>query len=392
MIFSSINCYFYCIIVLQKGIKNMQTCGIISEYNPFHNGHAYQIQKAREMSGAECMIAVMSGNFVQRGEPAIIDKWKRAEAAVRNGIDVVIELPYFYATQSASQFAAGGVNVLKHADVDGICFGSECGNLENLQEIADTPVNPDHLHEALDAGMSYPKAYSLLTSNMYPNDLLAVSYLRAIKDTNIKPYLLQRTSGYLDETMQANASAMAIRKALKEKAPLQNSTPMEDVLQNSVLVYPEMYYSYLRTFLLTSGRERLEEFFLFSEGIENHLVKNAKQFGHYEDFLKACTNYRYTASRIRRSCLQAMNQVTKTEVQKLPPYDCLRVLAFNDTGRKWLAEQRKKETRIAAKFADVPYPWRQLEYRTTLLYTSVLPEEERSRILALEIQGAHYIK
>lgn len=370
----------------------MQTCGIISEYNPFHNGHAYQIQEARKMSKAECMIAVMSGNFVQRGEPAIIDKWKRAEAAVLNGIDIVIELPYLYATQSASHFANGGITVLKHAGADAICFGSECGNLENLQEIADTPVNPDHLHEALNTGMSYPKAYSLLTSNMYPNDLLAVSYLRAIRGTTIKPYLLQRTSGYLDETIQANASAMAIRKALKEKVSLQNSTPMEKILQNSVFVYPEMYYSYLRTFLLTSSVKRLEEFFMFSEGIENHLVKNAKQYENYEDFLRACTSYRYTASRVRRSCLQAMNQVTKTEVQNLPAYECLRVLAFNDVGRKWLAEQRKKETHIAAKFADVPFPWRQLEYRTTLLYTSVLPEEERDRILNLEIQGAHYIK
>ena len=370
----------------------MHTCGIISEYNPFHNGHAFQIQKAREMSGADTIIAVMSGNFVQRGEPAVIDKWKRAEAAVRNGADVIIELPYFYAAQSASQFAEGGVNVLKHAGVDSICFGSECGNLENLQEIADTPVNPDHLQEALDSGMSYPKAYSLLTSKMYPNDLLAVSYLRAIKGTCIKPYLLQRTSGYLDETMKQNASALAIRRALQTGASLQGSTPMEETLKNSFLVWPEMYYPYLRTFLLTSSRQQLEELFLFSEGMENLLVKNAQKYDNYKDFLNACTNYRYTASRIRRCCLQAMNQVTKKEVHALPDYDCLRILAFNDQGRKWLAEQRKKEKRIAAKFADVPYPWRQMEYRTTLLYTSVMPEEERKRILELEIQGAHYIR
>jgi predicted nucleotidyltransferase len=370
----------------------MRTCGIISEYNPFHNGHAYQIQKARELSGADCILAVMSGNFVQRGEPAIVDKWKRAEAAVRNGADVVIELPYFYATQSASRFAQGGVEALKIAGADAICFGSECGNLENLQEIADTPVNPDHLHVALDAGMSYPKAYSLLTSNMYPNDLLAVSYLRAIQGTNIHPYLVQRTSGYLDDAIAENASALAIRKALKEHASLHGSTPMEEVLNSSFLVTPEMYYPYLRTFLATAGRERLAEFFLFTEGIENHLMKNAQVNASYEDFLNACTTYRYTASRIRRTCLQAMNQVTKKEVQALPKYDCLRILAFNDQGRKWLAQQRKKETRIASKFADVPYPWRHLEYRPTLLYTSVMPEAERNRILEEEIKGARYIK
>lgn len=370
----------------------MRTCGIISEYNPLHYGHIYQIVKAKEMSGADIMIAVMSGNFVQRGEPAIINKWVRAESAVRNGIDVVIELPYLYATQSATHFAQGGVDILKLAGVDSICFGSECGNLENLQEIADTPVNPDHLHESLDAGMSYPKAYSLLTSSLYPNDLLAVSYLRALKDTNIQPYLLQRTSNYLDEEIKENASALAIRTALKNHEDLHHSTPMEKILQSSSLVYGNQFYPYLRTFLATCSRERLEEFFLFSEGIENLLKKNALNNETYIGFLQSSTNYRYTVSRIKRCCLQALNQVTKKEVASLPPYDTLRVLAFNENGRAWLASKRKSEVKIAAKFADIPEPWRQLEYRTSLLYGSLLPEEDRKQLLNLEIGGAHYVK
>ncbi len=110
----------------------MKTCGIIAEYNPFHYGHAYQIKQTREKTNADIIIAVMSGNFVQRGEPAIIDKWKRAKAAIENGVDVVIELPYIYATQAGSQFAHGAVTILKCANVDYISFGSECGNLENL--------------------------------------------------------------------------------------------------------------------------------------------------------------------------------------------------------------------------------------------------------------------
>ena len=115
----------------------MKTCGIICEYNPFHNGHQYQIEQAGKKTNADVMIAIMSSHFMQRGEPAFIDKWKRAEAAVKNGIDVVIELPYICATQAAHQFAQGGVDLLKLADVDYISFGSECGNIENLSEIAD---------------------------------------------------------------------------------------------------------------------------------------------------------------------------------------------------------------------------------------------------------------
>ena len=165
----------------------MKTCGIIAEYNPFHNGHRHHIEETKRITGCDLLIAVMSGNFVQRGEPALIDKRQRAAEAVRNGIDVVIELPYIYATQSASRFAEGGVRLLKLAGVDYLSFGSECGNLENLQDIADTPVNPDHLHVSMDTGMSFPKAYSLLTSQMQPNDILAVSYLKALKNTAIQP-------------------------------------------------------------------------------------------------------------------------------------------------------------------------------------------------------------
>ena len=369
----------------------MKVCGIIAEYNPFHNGHRYQIEQARKLSGCDMVIAVMSGNFVQRGEPAIIDKWKRAKAAVENGVDLVIELPYFYATQSASKFAYGAVELLKIAKVDYISFGSECANLENLQEIADTSLNPDNLRESMQTGMSFPRAYSLLTGSMEPNDILAVSYLKHLKGSNIKPVIVQRTSGYLSPEISENASALAIRKALKNSESLASSTPMEEILKESTLVYPEQFYPYLRTYLLTSSRKQLEDMFLFNEGIENHLRKCAADNDTYEGFLKDATTYRYTSNRIRRSILQAMVQLTKYEAQRLPSLDHLRILAFNDTGKKWLHDMRKEDMRICSKFADVPFPWRTLEYRTTLLYTSVLPSEERKRLLKLEISGAHYI-
>ena len=369
----------------------MKVCGIIAEYNPFHNGHRYQIEQARKLSGCDMVIAVMSGNFVQRGEPAIIDKWKRAKVAIENGVDLVIELPYFYATQSASKFAYGAVELLKIAKVDYISFGSECANLENLQEIADTSLNPDNLRESMQTGMSFPRAYSLLTGSMEPNDILAVSYLKHLKGSNIQPVIVQRTSGYLSPEISENASALAIRKALKNNDSLANSTPMEEILKESTLVYPEQFYPYLRTYLLTSSRKQLEDLFLFNEGIENHLRKCAADNDTYEGFLRDATTYRYTSNRIRRSILQAMVQLTKYEAQRLPALDHLRILAFNDTGKKWLHDMRKEDMRICSKFADVPFPWRTLEYRSTLLYTSVLPSEERKGLLKLEISGAHYI-
>lgn len=370
----------------------MHTCGIVAEYNPFHAGHIRHIEETKKQSSADVFIACMSGNFVQRGEPAVTDKFQRAEAAVRNGIDAVIELPYIYACQSASNFAKGAVHFLQNAGADEISFGSECGNLENLMEIVDTPVNPDHLHESLHAGISFPRAYSLLTSSMEPNDILAVSYLRAIKNTGIRPILVQRTSGYLDDTLCDTPSALAVRTALKEHRSVQGKTVMADALENAEIPWPELYYPYLRTLLLTTDRERLSSFFLINEGIENHLVKNAAACADWNSFLNACTNYRYTASRIKRSCLMIMNQITKQEVKALSEPDFIRVLAFNEKGRAWLHDMRSKPVHVCSKFADVPWLWRAMEYKTTLLYTSVLSEEHRRAVLDQEIRGAHYVQ
>ncbi len=372
----------------------MTVCGITAEYNPFHSGHAWQIQEARRLSNCDVIIAVMSGNFVQRGEPAIIDKWQRAETACRNGIDLVLELPYFYAVQSATRFAHGAVNILKLAGCDCISFGSECANLENLQEIAETPINPDHLHQSMDTGMSFPRAYSLLTSEMRPNDILAVAYLKEIIGTDIKPIIVPRTTSYLDtEIHGTNASAMAIRTALKNGESVKDVTVMADMLEQSFHPWMELYWPYLRTQLLITSPGRLSEYFLFSEGIENHLIEQAKKSDTWQEFLSGCTNWRYTTSRIRRTALSAMNQLTKKEAERLPQIDCLRVLASNDTGRQYLHDMRKNESvRFASRFAAVPYPWRQLEYRTTLMYSSVFPSEQRRALLEREIGGASIIR
>ncbi|MGM9941761.1 MAG: nucleotidyltransferase family protein [Bulleidia sp.] len=369
----------------------MKTCGIICEYNPFHYGHQYQIEQARERSKADIMIGVMSGNFVQRGEPAVIDKWKRAEAAIRGGLDVVVELPLLFSIQAASHFAKGGVDLLKMCGCDAVSFGSECGNVENLQDIADTSVNPDHLRELMADGVSYPKAYSLLTSSMAPNDILGVCYLREIKDTGIEPVVIQRTGGYLDETMSSNASAMAIRKALRENTPLFHSTPMEETLQEYQM-YMERLWPYIRTYLIMTPSSVLSQYFLFSEGIENHLKKHADGNDDYASFMSSATTWRYTASRIRRCLLTCALQITKQEAETMRSPQAVRVLAFNDQGRAWLHEIRDKDVRIASRFSDLPQSFRDMEYRACQLYTSTMEEPLRTRILKEEIRGARYIR
>ena len=370
----------------------MKVCAIVAEYNPFHNGHAYLINELKKQKDIDVFIAVMSGNFVERGEAAIIDKWERSKCAINNGIDLVLELPYIYATQSSTYFAKGAIDICKLANVDYIGFGSECANLDNLKEIASTPINPDHLHIALDSGMSYPKAYQLLTSEMYPNDILAVAYLKELEGSNIEPLIVARTNDYKGDKLDELCSANAIRNAIKNNEDISKATPTASSLTKNKLVYPEMYYPYLRTLLLTTPREQLQDIFMVSEGIEKLMIDNAKKCETYEEFINACTSYRYTASRIRRITLQIMNHITKEEVNKLPKIDSLRVLAFNETGKAWLHSKRKEEIKIASKFSKVAKPWREIEYRTSLLYTSVLSEEYRKRLIDLEIGGALYIK
>ena len=367
----------------------MKSCGIIVEYNPFHKGHQLHIEKSKQLSNCDVLIAVMSGNFVQRGEPAIIDKWKRCESAIQNGVDLVLELPYIFATQSANQFAYGSVKTLSLAKADYICFGSESNNLDELIEIAKTSINVDNLKENLNAGESFPKSYGLLSKVMEPNDILAVSYLKHILNTNIVPISIQRTNHYHDLYIKDISSASAIRNALFNNKDIYETTVMKEILLNSELVSLEMFYPYLRTLLLTLDKEYLNNIFLFNEGIENHLIKQAFKYDNIDNFLNASTTRRYTTSRIKRSLVQLLNQVSKNEVYNLKPLNTIRVLGMNNIGRRYL--KQLKDVNVASRFSMVQDGYRQLEYKSTLAYSSALSEKNRQLLINNEIGGPIYL-
>ena len=243
----------------------MKILAIICEYNPFHNGHKYQIEKAKEVTGAERCIIIMSGNFVQRGTPAIMNKYLRTKAALMCGADLVIELPVHYATASAEYFASGAVALLDRLGVaDCICFGSECGDIELLSEISDVLTSESDefknvLKQRLKGGASYPKARNEaicvtaphLTEHLdvlnHPNNILGIEYLKALKrrKSSIKPYTVSRVgAGYNDATFnEVYASALALREVIMAKNDI-------GVIKNQVpdCVYEMMKESYLNTF------------------------------------------------------------------------------------------------------------------------------------------------
>ena len=362
----------------------MKACGIVAEYNPLHKGHLYHIQKTREITGCDVLIAVMSGNFVQRGEPAIIDKRRRTLAALQNGVDIVIELPIVYTLQSASHFASGAITLLDHMEVSDIVFGSESNNLEELQLIADMPIQVDNLKENLKTGMGFPKAYGLLSDNYMPNDILAIAYLKAIKDKPITPHSIQRTSEYHStELRDEMASAKAIRTAFLEGKDVSSYSAM--ALDREHMITMAMYYPYLRVLLLTSSREELSKLFLVEEGIENHLIKQAETSATYEEFLNRATTRRYTRARIQRTLVSILLHIRKEDVRKLPPIDTAQLLGFNETGREYLKTLKEKEIRIASRFNQIPKPYRVMQYKSDVLYSMFF--KDQNDFLREAIQG-----
>lgn len=365
----------------------MKITGIICEYNPFHNGHIHHIKKTKELTNCDILVCVMSPNFVQRGEPAIIDKWERAKIAVENGVDIVFELPFIYATQSASYFAKGAIDCLKLANVDSIVFGSESNNLEILKNISQMDTAMDDSFEK--EGLSTAKIYEKLYGNWNANDILGLNYLKEIQNTKIVPYTIQRTNYYHDEKLTSTiSSATSIRKAVDEHSNYSDTTPMKSL---SSTFHIRNYYSLIRILLLTMKKEELHTLFLMDEGIENLFIKNAKKYDTYEDFINASVSKRYTKSRIQRTLIHLMNHTTKEEVNHLPPIQYLRVLAYNDKG-KILLRSLKEEILIVSKISQMPEVYKNMEIKASHVYAYPLEETKKNEFIKKELQAPIYVK
>lgn len=358
----------------------MKVLGIIAEYNPFHNGHLYQLQKSIDMTEADFVVAIISGNFTQRGETAIVSKWSRAEMAVRNGIDLIIELPFVFACNNAEYFAKGAIEILNRLGcVTHLSFGSESGDLTMLKTVADflsyeTDEFKNNLKKSLDAGLSYPKArseavkaglgeqYSNLMIN--PNNILAIEYLKQLYLTNsdIIPITVKRyVADYHDKKLIGNiASASAIRKALSENEfnadIIKKFIPQEtlDVLikndNHSGLIssnfkLDELYYNIVTSKILTTKCSDLKEIFSVAEGLENKLketIRISNNLTELKDYLKS---KRYTTTRISRILTHIFIGLTKTDFNDiLETHEYYaHILGFNKKGAKLLKTIKNSE-------------------------------------------------
>ncbi len=354
----------------------MSALGIIVEYNPFHNGHLFHLQQAKKITNAKVTIAVMSGSFLQRGEPAIVDKWTRTKMALAQGIDLVIEIPTIYATQSADWFALGSASLLHHVGVDHLVFGSETDSIDILHDIANVlleepPKLKKYIKNHLSLGNSYPKALSLsleqfFDDNRYavfnPNDILGIQYLLNLKKikSSMKTHTIKRKyAQYNDQSItdQPVASATAIRKSIFTSKSLENIKSKVPKSTYDLLLEAMDHHrinawnNYLQTLYIIANSKnikQLKEIHGINEGFEQRIKETINQYDSFDYFIDELKTKRYTSTKIQRSLLHLLLDLTKAKVSALhvnngPQY--IRVLGFNDTGRAHL-NRIKHNTKI----------------------------------------------
>ena len=335
--------------------------GLIVEYNPFHNGHLHHIQEIDKLFEDNVKIAVMSGDFVQRGEPSLINKFEKTKIALSQGIDIVIELPVFYSTQSAEIFAKGSVNLLDKLSCSHIVFGSESNNLDKLKRIATISMTKEFelsLREFLAEGFSYPTAFSkaLLDEKLGSNDILALEYLKAIRNLNskIEAYCIKREkTGYYDDEKDNFASATYIRKIL-----LDSNRKKEDKLNKIKNLVPKFSYkileknfgvfSYLSNFYdllkynIIKNYSELKNIQDLEVGLENRLYKYSLENLSFENFFNEVLTKRITISRLQRILLHSLLDLTEQVTDKVKykvPY--VKILGFSTKGQEYLRYLKK---------------------------------------------------
>ena len=314
--------------------------GIVSEYNPFHAGHAWHISETRRIAGEESVIVCcMSGDFVQRGEWAIQPKFLRAEAAVRGGADAVFELPLPWCLSSAQRFAAGSVGMLARLGITHLSFGSECGSLETLREAAAVLSAPDFEHRVRDRmrsdpSLSYPAARKREGGDRIPdspNDMLAVEYLLALQGTSIEPICVPRTGRGHDERGDGPFPSASELRARITAGVLPLPHADNDAFSLAIL-------SRLRMF----ERSYFEALPDCADGLGIRIFDAVRRSTSLPEIFDAAKTKRYTHSRVRRAVMCAALGVMKGENEGLPPY--ARLLAADENGRAFLTERRKNSS------------------------------------------------
>ncbi|MFV0938831.1 nucleotidyltransferase [Bacillus thuringiensis] len=393
---------------------------MVVEYNPFHNGHLYHVQETKKLTQSDIIIAVMSGPFLQRGEPALISKWYRTKMALANGVDLVVELPYVFATQKAETFANGAISILNALRVSEICFGSEDGQIENFYNTISVQKNEEEtfnylVKQFMDAGNSYAKATSdafshILTSEKnidmsQPNNILGFQYMKAIlsQNSSIQAQTIKRfASHYHDETFndQHIASATSIRKQLFSEEgsfttiepflPQATTSLLANYKQNYGILHNwEQYFSFFKYKLMTMSSGDLRHIYEIEEGLEHRILSKIQNSSSFYSFMEALKTKRYTWTRLQRACTHILTNTTKEEIRSAnieqhAPY--IRLLGMSQKGQTYLSKNKKKiELPILTHTKTFDHAALDIEKKANSVYFSIMHEPLRTQLLKQDI-------
>ncbi|TDR55402.1 nucleotidyltransferase [Paenilisteria rocourtiae] len=344
----------------------MKATGIIVEYNPFHNGHLLHLQEARKRTKADVIIAVMSGSFLQRGEPALLPKWERAQMAIDAGVDLIVELPFSFATQQAAIFANGAVEILDALGVQSLFFGSENGDAQTFSKVAKLITEQSAQFKAIirrfldNKTNSYASAWHAAINELapdltldlaQPNNILGFHYTLAVieQKKRIEIATMPRQSAAYHEqkpTHQSIASATSIRsmllandwKSVRQYVPGTTLTILQEYRETHSFITWQDFWPLLKYQLVITPTKQLQNIRGISEGIENRLQQAGIRATNFDEFLKHATTKRYSDSRIKRTSLQVLAKQTS------PKENYIRLLGMSAIGQQYLRQVKKDIT------------------------------------------------
>ena len=377
----------------------MKIVGIIAEYNPFHLGHLYQIKKIKALYPDSLIITIISPSFTQRGEISLLNKWDKTKICLENNIDLVIELPTLYATQSADIFAYGALKILNELHIDTLVFGTESDNINELIDLAKIQLHNDNydilVKKYLSEGINYPTAMSKALNNLTnikidkPNDLLALSYIKEILKNNypITPVSIKRTNDYHSKKVMSNiVNASLIRELLNDHQDISKYVPeitLKYLNRNANL---NNAYNYLK-YNIINNKHHLDEYLTINEGIENRIIKQALISYSWQELVMNIKTKRYTYNKINRMLIHLLLNIKKVDNTK---ETYIRILGFNQAGRTYL-NSIKKDIKIPIYTNYKPNKSKvfDLEYNVTYIYSLIINDQS---LIAKEYKNKPIIK
>ncbi len=367
--------------------------GIVAEYNPFHNGHLYQINKIKEKYEDATIVVVCSSSFTQRGDTSILNKFDKAKVALNNGVNLVVELPYVYSTQSSDIFASAAIKILNYLKVDTICFGTERDSIDEIKKCADTQLNnPKYdkiVKEQLDLGINYPTALNKALKKLIgieitePNDLLALSYIKEIikNKYNIEIFSIKRTNDFHDiNSNEMIVSASNIRNKLINNIDIKDKVPSDvyEILKN--IKFNNKYFEFLKYKI--NSESDLEKYLDVDEGLSSRIRNSIDKSNSLEELIQNIKTKRYTYNKISRMLNHILCSFTKDERDQVKTIEYIRILGFDEVGQKHLNSIKDDiDIKILNKF-DTSYKALEIEKRVSSIYSMIM-----SNIMNKEIKN-----